>query len=187
MAIHIVLGVSEHIDDFTRAVRARIDGHVERFPFPRLTRGEDGPWEGICRAMSGADGIHLMNGWFSPSGEERLEGIEDHSAEVLYYFHAPHRTLVVRFTNPNSAERRYLVCISVRRMEVAANWRAAEMWCSRVDDDRLFIEDRQQSIHIDCYAARLFDDAAFKHWLGTNGSLAGLQGAESDVRFPVRL
>lgn len=125
--------------------------------------------------------MSLSNGWFSPSGKERLHGIEGYFAELLFFFHAPHRTLVVRLRNTEpSGERLYLVCVNTRRIEVAANWRVTELCCSKVDQDTLRIEDVERSIRIDCYAARLFEEDAFKHWLGTNGWLA--EPSEDDLQ-----
>ena len=53
------MGLTDFIDEFAGILRTAQFGHFERFPFPSLSAANDGPWEGICRAMDSADAIHF--------------------------------------------------------------------------------------------------------------------------------
>jgi hypothetical protein len=55
----ITMGVHEHIDDFTRTISKRTGSKADAFPFLSLTKKTDGPWQGVHRAIHGADEIHF--------------------------------------------------------------------------------------------------------------------------------
>ena len=56
---HITLGLSTHIDDFTKGVQGKVAAAAEMFPFYSLTKPTDNLWSGTRRAMENTKSIHF--------------------------------------------------------------------------------------------------------------------------------
>jgi hypothetical protein len=55
----IVLGLSESVDELAAMLGTREGGTFETFPFLTLTARDDGPWQGVRRAMDAAETIRV--------------------------------------------------------------------------------------------------------------------------------
>ncbi|HET6878722.1 MAG TPA: hypothetical protein VFI31_01050 [Pirellulales bacterium] len=51
--------MSESVDELAAMLCATEIGTFETFPFLALTARDDGPWQGVCRAMDAAETIRL--------------------------------------------------------------------------------------------------------------------------------
>lgn len=58
-ATSIVLGLSESVDELAAMLGTREGGRFETFPFLPLTARDDGPWQGVRRAMDAAEAIRF--------------------------------------------------------------------------------------------------------------------------------
>lgn len=125
--------------------------------------------------------MSLASGWLCADNNAILDDLDGRSAEVLFFFNHPHRMLVVRLSGADDAENRmFLVCTDVYKMEIAPDWLIAKLRCSKIDDDTLLIEDKENDSRITCYAARIFSEAEFKHWVGIEAR--GVNPADSDLQ-----
>lgn len=114
----------------------------------------------------------LPTGWICPNGDEQLDELSGFYADVLRYFATPHRMLVIRLKAvAERIEPRFILCTGVSRMEVPASWVVDHLRCSKLDENRLLLEDKQLSMRVQCYALRVFSDAELKRWLGADFAL----------------
>jgi len=92
-------------------------------------------------------------------------------AEASFFVRAPHRTMVIRLTAPEPANRRlFLVCIGCHRIELAHRWIVETLRVSPQHNSSLIIEDAKNGMCVRCDAARIFEADEYRRWLAADNT-----------------